>query len=438
MAMGGSIGTTLFINIDGGLAKGGPLSLLLGFAIYALILSCVNNCIAEMTVLHPAPGGFIRMAGKWVDDAFGFMARWNFFLYEALTVPFEITALTMTLSFWRDDIPAGVVAAACIVSYSCLSVFAVKVYGEAEFWGSGGKVLLISILFTFTFVAMVGGNPQHDAFGFRHWRDPGPMAEYLSAGDLGRFEGFLGPLWMASFTIVGPEYVTLIAAETKHPRTYVKKAFQTVFWRLLFQIRSSPFKIAMRNLQISGLPHVMNALLVTTIFSARNTYMYCASRSLYALSLEGRAPQILSKCTGQGVPIYCVLVTICFPLLSLLQLGLINYFTMAVTYVFFYRACKAQGLIILFFGYGSFRAWDVPSFFPKYTMVLFAFVTFIFWKLVKQTKMVRPLEADLLWERPVVDAYERSTLEEPRGFWREMGEWIGVVRQKAEGLGQEA
>ena len=116
--MGGSISIALFVNIGGGLAKGGSLSLLLGFTIYSLILSCVNNCIAEMTVLHPAPGGFIRMAGIWVDDAFGFMAGWNFFLYEALAVPFEITALSMTLSFWRDDIPAGAVAAVCIVSYS--------------------------------------------------------------------------------------------------------------------------------------------------------------------------------------------------------------------------------------------------------------------------------------------------------------------------------
>ncbi|KAL4767561.1 hypothetical protein BDW60DRAFT_211826 [Aspergillus nidulans var. acristatus] len=74
MAMGASIGTALFINIGGGLAKGGPFSLLLGFAIYILTLSCVNNCIAEMTVFHHAPGGFIRMAGKWVDDAFCFMA----------------------------------------------------------------------------------------------------------------------------------------------------------------------------------------------------------------------------------------------------------------------------------------------------------------------------------------------------------------------------
>ncbi|KAL4758168.1 amino acid permease-domain-containing protein [Aspergillus foveolatus] len=397
MAVGGSIGTALFVNIGG------------RFTIYSLILSCVNNCIAEMTVLHPAPGGFIRNAGTWVDGAFGFMAGWNFFLYEALSVPFEITALAMTLSFWRDDIPAGAVAAVCIVSYSCLSILAVKVYSEAEFWDSGGKVLLISILFAFTFVAMVGGNPQHDAFGFRHLRNPGPMAEYLSAGDLGRFEGFLGSLWTASFTTVGPEYVTLIAAETKHPRTYVKKAFQIVFWRFLLlfimaaisvgilvpyddpalianfitntadgsKSGSSPFIIAMRNLQISGLPHVMNALLVTTIFSAGNTYMYCASRSLYALSLEGRAPRILSKCTGQGVPIYCVLVTICFPLLSLLQVGdvssqvlpwltniltaggLINYFTMAVTYVFFYRACKAQGVDRTAFPYyGRFQPYS--------------------------------------------------------------------------------
>ncbi|KAL4921998.1 amino acid permease/ SLC12A domain-containing protein [Aspergillus aurantiobrunneus] len=497
MAMGGSIGTALFINIGGGLAKGGPLGLLLGFTIYALIVSCVNNCIADMTVLHPALGGFIRMAGKWVDDAFGFMAGWNFFLYEALTIPFEITALTMTLSFWRDDIPAGAVCAACIVSYS---TFAVRIYGEAEFWGSSGKVLLISMLFAFTFVAMVGGNPQHDA-----------------KGHLGRFDGFLGSLWMAAFTTVGPEYVTfiaaeivtLIAAETKHPRTYIKKAFQTVYWRFLVffilgaisvgilvpyndpaliaafitntadgsKSSGSPFIIAMRNLQVTGLSHVMNTLLVSTIFSAGNTYMYCASRSLYALSLEGRAPTILQKCTKQGVPIYCVLVTNCFPLLSLMQLGngssqaliwltniltaggLINYFTMAVTYIFFHRACVAQGVdrrtfpyygrfqpyagwigaigegcIVIFYGYGSFRPWDIASFFTNYTIVMLAVVTFSVCTIVKRKRVVGPLEADLVWERPVVDCYERAALEGPRGFWVELLEWVGVRRVKDRGV----
>lgn len=118
IAIGGSIGTALFVSIGGGLARGGPLSLFLAYTIYSGLLGLVNNCIAEMTVLHPVSGGFIRMAGKWVDDAFGFMAGWNFFFYEALLIPFEITALNLVLSFWRDDIPTAAVCAGCIVLYA--------------------------------------------------------------------------------------------------------------------------------------------------------------------------------------------------------------------------------------------------------------------------------------------------------------------------------
>lgn len=118
IAIGGSIGTALFVSIGGGLARGGPLSLFLAYTIYSCLLALVNNCIAEMTVLHPVSGGFVRMAGKWVDDAFGFMAGWNFFFYEALLIPFEITALTLVLSFWSDNIPAGAICAACIVLYA--------------------------------------------------------------------------------------------------------------------------------------------------------------------------------------------------------------------------------------------------------------------------------------------------------------------------------
>lgn len=74
--------------------------------------------MAEMAIAYPVSGGFIRMAGKWVDDAFGFMAGYNFFLYESLCIPFEITALNLVLSFWSDNIPAGAVCAACIVAYA--------------------------------------------------------------------------------------------------------------------------------------------------------------------------------------------------------------------------------------------------------------------------------------------------------------------------------
>ncbi len=118
IAIGGSIGTALFVSIGSGLARGGPASLFLAYFIYSCFLGLINNCMAEMAVLQPVSGGFVRMAGHWVDDAFGFMAGWNFFLYEALLVPFEITALNLVLSFWRDDIPAAAVCAACIVLYA--------------------------------------------------------------------------------------------------------------------------------------------------------------------------------------------------------------------------------------------------------------------------------------------------------------------------------
>ena len=117
IAIGGSIGTALFVSIGGGLNKGGPGSLFIAYTLYSCLLGLVNNCMAEMGTLHPVSGGFVRMAGKWVDEAFGFAAGWNFFLYEALLIPFEITALNVVLSFWRNDIPAAAVCGACIVCY---------------------------------------------------------------------------------------------------------------------------------------------------------------------------------------------------------------------------------------------------------------------------------------------------------------------------------
>jgi len=118
MAIGGSIGTALFVSIGSGLHHGGPGSLFIAYTIYACMLGLVNNCLSEMTILMPVSGGFVRLAGEWVDDAFGFMAGWNFFLYEALLIPFEITALTTVLGFWSDNIPPWSVPIAAIILYA--------------------------------------------------------------------------------------------------------------------------------------------------------------------------------------------------------------------------------------------------------------------------------------------------------------------------------
>lgn len=122
IAAGGSIGTALFISIGGALAKGGAGNLLISFTFYSCILALVNNSIAEMSTYMPIAGGFVRLAGYWVDDALGFMAGWNFFLYEALIIPFEVVALTSVVSFWNPDIlnpgPTAGVCIGVIIAYA--------------------------------------------------------------------------------------------------------------------------------------------------------------------------------------------------------------------------------------------------------------------------------------------------------------------------------
>lgn len=118
IAIGGSIGTAVFVSIAGGLTDGGPAGLLLGFALATFMMGFINNSMAEMTIYQPVSGSFVRMASHWCDDALGSLSGWNFFLYEAILVPFEISALNLVLSFWRDDIPAAAVVSVCILLYA--------------------------------------------------------------------------------------------------------------------------------------------------------------------------------------------------------------------------------------------------------------------------------------------------------------------------------
>jgi hypothetical protein len=221
-----------------------------------------------------------------------------------------------------------------VTDFNLTDMMAVKWYGETEFWAAIGKVLLIIGLLIFTFISMLGGNPEKDRYGFRYWKNPGSFTELYYEGQLGRFLGFLQCLIQASFTIAGPDYVSMAAGETENPRKVMPRAYNAVFYRLtaFFVLGSlavginvpfndpdliaafklgkpgaaaSPYVIAMNRLRIEGLPHVVNAGVLASAFSAGNSYVYCASRSLFGLALEGKAPRILTKCTKQGVPFYC-------------------------------------------------------------------------------------------------------------------------------------
>ncbi|KAJ5578051.1 uncharacterized protein N7459_007015 [Penicillium hispanicum] len=471
-AMGGAIGTSLYVQMADALPKGGPAGLFIAFLIWGMVMWAVNECFAEMVTYLPVPSPFIRFAGEWVDGALGFAMSWNFFLNMAFLVPFEMVAMNIMLTFWTDKVPVEVVIVVMILLYALLNVATVRYFGISEFYLSIFKVLLMIGLFLFTFITMVGGNPLHDRYGFRYWKNPGAFVEHLSAGNTGRFLGLLSCLYQASFSICGPEYVSMVAAETENPRKVLRSAYRSFIWRiLLFFVGSSlcmgivipyndstllgilggdisgsgtgaasPYVIAMDRLKIHGLPDLVNALIMTSIFSAGNGLLFAATRTLHGMSIKGYAPRVFTWCTSNGVPLWALLFSLSFCLLAFLQVNsssadvmtylvdlvtccqLINYGLTALTYRHFYSALKKQGIsrdtlpykgrfqpytsyfamggttfMLLAGGYDLFLngGWSVMWFFLDYGMIGFAIIAFLGWKLIFKTKYVYPGTADL-------------------------------------------
>ncbi|KAL5407428.1 hypothetical protein PMIN06_006632 [Paraphaeosphaeria minitans] len=485
IGIGGTIGTALYVQIGRGLMNGGPASLFLAFSIWCTFILAVTLCMAEMVSYLPISSPFIRFAGRYVDEAFGFAAGWNFFIFEAALVPFEIVACNLIIHFWSDVVPTGAIIAIILFLYGLINLMAVKWYGETEFWAALGKVLLIIGLIIFTFISMLGGNPIKDRYGFRYWNKPGAFAELYREGNLGRFLGFLQCLIQASFTIAGPDYVSMAAGEAENPRKIMPRAYKAVFYRLtaFFVLGSlcvginvpfndpelkaafkdgkpgaaaSPYVVAMNRLQIEGLPHIVNAMVLGAAFSAGNSYVYCASRSLYGLALEGKAPNFMTKCTKNGVPLYCVAVVLVFACLAFLNLGnnsavvldwfvalvtasqLINFSVMCFTFLAFYKACRVQGLdrntlpfkaplmpfaayyglvgtFIMAFvgGYTVFidDNWKVPDFLFAYMMIFIFPVMYVGWKLIHKTKYKKAHEVDLQEDLEEIEEYTRNYVE---------------------------
>ncbi|KAJ5578993.1 hypothetical protein N7450_007860 [Penicillium hetheringtonii] len=442
----------------------------IGTALSAVIL-IITVCLAEMVTYLPISSPFIRFAGRYVDEALGVAAGYNFFIFEAALVPFEIVAVSLIINYWTSVIPVAAMNVIVLVLYVALNVFAVKCIG----------------LIFYTVIVMLGGNPAGDRFGFRYWNEPGAFNTFYKEGDTGRFLGFLAAIITASFTIAGPDYVSMAAGETINPRIVLPKAFNGVFYRLtaFFVLgvlcvgilvpyndktmadafdndepgaAASPYVISMDRLGIPILPHIVNAVVLTASFSAGNSYVYCASRSLYGLALEKKAPRFLTKCTSNGVPIYCVGVVLLIALLSFLQVSngasvvlnwfvnlvtasqLINFSVVTFTYIRFKKALDAQGIsrrtlpyrswfqpyiayiacaattIMAFVGgYTVFLPgnWSIPTFLFSYTMIGVFPVLYFGWKFFHRTKFLKPEEVDLVSGLAEIEEYTRQYVPEP-------------------------
>jgi len=385
IALGGTIGTGLFLGIGSAFATAGPLSVLLGYSFTGLAVYGMMACLGEMATWLPLPGAIPQYCARYVDPAMGFAVGWNNWYQSSITLCAEISAASIVIGYWNDTINPSAWITIIIVVVICLNIFAVAIYGEAEFIFASIKIITIVGLLLLALIIDLGGAPTHDRLGFRYWNNPGAMKEYIGSGNTGRFLGLWSTLVNAAFSYGGVEMVAVAAGEAEDPRRNIPKAVRRVFWRILFfyvlgslaigvlvpsddphlsasGTRASPWVIAMDRATIPVLPSIINAVILTSASSSANAFLYTGARYLFGVAQNKQAPKFLLKCSKGGVPYYCVAITASLSLLTYMSVStganevflwfqnlvtiaqLFTWCSICIAYIRFHAALKAQGV----------------------------------------------------------------------------------------------
>uniref|UniRef100_A0A8H7TW43 Amino acid permease/ SLC12A domain-containing protein n=1 Tax=Bionectria ochroleuca TaxID=29856 RepID=A0A8H7TW43_BIOOC len=461
IGIAGAIGTGLFLGLGGAVQTGGPLGALLGYGVIGLVVCAVQFALGEVAALLPVTGSYVRHAEFLVDPAWGVALGYNLVYGNILSIPSEITAICVLFRFWWPDVNPTPIILVFILLTLAVGLARIHVFGEVEYLFAWLKVLLIVFLIVLGLLIALGAIPGTPALGFRYWRDPGPFVEHILPGPLGHFLGFWQALAGAVFSFAGVESIAMAAAETKDPRSAIPAACKRVFLRIfLFYMLAilvvgmlvasndprlangpagdaaqSPFVIAASAAGIPLIPSVVNAVVITSAWSASNQSLLSGSRVLYGLALKGQAPHVFLRTTSWGSPYACVLLFGAFMLLSFLSLssGALVVFWWFVDLtaagilvslvvhtvqphppaerhaLYTSRAALCMCVLILFTsGFSTFIKghWDTSVFVSSYLDIPLVLSVFLIWRFWKNTKPI-PLHKIPLLE--VLDQIDESS-----------------------------
>lgn len=149
IAIGGTIGSGLFLGSSKSLATGGPASLLICYATVGAIVFITMLSLGEMAAFIPVAGSFCSFAGRFVDDAFGFALTWNYWFNDAVSLASDLVAVQLLLQFWTDHFPGWALSLVFWVVLIAANMATVRTYGELEYWLSLLKVVTIIVSFSF-------------------------------------------------------------------------------------------------------------------------------------------------------------------------------------------------------------------------------------------------------------------------------------------------
>ena len=334
MALGGTIGTGLFVGSGQALAIGGPAFLLGAYTFMGFVIFLAVTAIAEVAAYLPVHGATMSYyAYRYVSRSMGFALGYLYWYSMGILVPNEVTAAALVINYWHPNVHVAVWITIFLVVIILLNVLPVQFYGESEFWFAGIKVItLIGLLFLGVILFFWGGPGGRDMLGFHYWKYPRAANTYVVSGHAGRFVALLQCIVLSAFAFLfAPELIVTTAGEVESPRQNIPRAARRFFYRLVFfyifsvlvigvicpsnlddltsggeGAGSSPFVLGIKLAGIPVLDSIVNAVILTSAWSSGNSYLYMSSRSLYSLAVAGNAPSIFKACNRYGLPYVAV------------------------------------------------------------------------------------------------------------------------------------
>jgi aromatic amino acid transport protein AroP len=312
IALGGAIGTGLFMGIADTIKLAGP-SVLLGYAVAGFIAFLIMRQLGEMVVDEPVAGSFSYFADKYCGHMAGFMSGWNYWVLYVLVSMAELTAVGIYVQYWWPGIPTWVSALAFFLIINAISLANVRAYGEMEFWFAIIKVVAVVGMIVYGGYLLVSGNAGPEASVANLWQHGG----FFPNG----FSGLVMAMAVIMFSYGGLELVGITAAEASNPSETIPKATNQAIYRILiFYVGAlgvllslypwekvvtggSPFVMIFHALNSNWVANILNVVVLTAALSVYNSGVYSNSRMLYGLAKQGNAPKALLNVNKRGVPL---------------------------------------------------------------------------------------------------------------------------------------
>ncbi|MGX1130993.1 AAT family amino acid transporter [Streptomyces glaucescens] len=313
IAIGGAIGTGLFLGAGKGISKAGP-SLILAYAVAGLVIFFIMRALGELLMYRPVSGSFSEYAREFIGPFAGFVTGWTYWLFWVVTGITEVTAAAAYMQYWWD-IPQWVSALIFTIVLYGANLISVKLFGELEFWFSMVKVTaIIGMILICLGILTLGFSDAGDTASVTHlWSDGGFFPHGVGES--------LMTLQMVMFAFLAVELVGVTAGESKDPKTVLPKAINTVPWRIAvfyvgalimilsvvpwthFQPGVSPFVAAFEKMGLAAGAGIVNFVVLTAALSSCNSGMYSTGRMLRDLALNHQGPKVFTKLTANGLPL---------------------------------------------------------------------------------------------------------------------------------------